>query len=58
MLKILSILPNNKTSFLAAQSAAEVVDVNAAVVDNAVPQGFTKLACAILVKVSKRTLKL
>ena len=38
------ILPNNKNIFMAAQSAAEVVDVNAAVVETrTVPQGFTSL---------------
>lgn len=38
------ILPNNKNIFMAAQSAAEVVDVNAAVVEiRTVPQGFTSL---------------
>lgn len=38
------ILPNNKNIFMAAQSAAEVVDINAAVVETrTVPQGFTSL---------------
>lgn len=38
------ILPNNKNIFMAAQSAAEVADVNAAVVETrTVPQGFTSL---------------
>ena len=38
------ILPNNKNIFMAAQSAAEVVDVNAAVVETrTVPQGLTSL---------------
>ena len=38
------ILPNNKNIFMAAQSATEVVDVNAAVVETrTVPQGFTSL---------------
>lgn len=38
------ILPNNKNIFMAAQLAAEVVDVNAAVVETrTVPQGFTSL---------------
>ena len=38
------ILPNNKNIFMAAQSAAEVVDANAAVVETrTVPQGFTSL---------------
>ena len=38
------ILPNNKNIFMAAQSAAEVVDVNAAVVETrTVPQGFRSL---------------
>ena len=38
------ILPNNKNIFMAAQSAAEVVDVNAAVIETrTVPQGFTSL---------------
>ena len=38
------ILPNNKNIFMAAQSAAEVVDVNAAVVETrTVPQGITSL---------------
>ncbi|MBM7643629.1 DAK2 domain-containing protein [Streptococcus loxodontisalivarius] len=38
------ILPNNKNIFMAAQSAAEVVEVNAAVVETrTVPQGFTSL---------------
>ena len=38
------ILPNNKNICMAAQSAAEVVDVNAAVVETrTVPQGFTSL---------------
>ena len=48
------ILPNNKNIFMAAQSAAEVVDVNAAVVETrTVPQGFTSLLALILAKVSK-----
>ncbi len=34
------ICPNNKNIFMAAQSAAEVVDVNAAVEARTVPQGF------------------
>lgn len=38
------ILPNNKNIFMAAQSAAEVVDIPAAVVETrTVPQGFTSL---------------
>ncbi|HEP1276295.1 TPA: DAK2 domain-containing protein [Streptococcus pyogenes] len=38
------ILPNNKNIFMAAQSAAEVVDIPAAVVaTRTVPQGFTSL---------------
>ncbi|HHJ7123432.1 TPA: DAK2 domain-containing protein [Streptococcus pyogenes] len=38
------ILPNNKNIFMAAQSAAEVVDIPAAVVATCtVPQGFTSL---------------
>ena len=38
------ILPNNKNIFMAAQSATEVVDVNAAVVETrTVPQGFRSL---------------
>ncbi|MGT2930375.1 DAK2 domain-containing protein [Streptococcus dentasini] len=38
------ILPNNKNIFMAAQSAAEVVDVPAAVVESrTVPQGLTSL---------------
>ncbi len=38
------ILPNNKNIFMAAQSAADVVDVPAAVVETrTVPQGFTSL---------------
>ncbi|WP_165618702.1 DAK2 domain-containing protein [Streptococcus pyogenes] len=38
------ILPNNKNIFMAAQSAAEVVDIPAAVVaTHTVPQGFTSL---------------
>lgn len=38
------ILPNNKNIFMAAQSAAEVVDIPAAVVETCtVPQGFTSL---------------
>ncbi|HFG8523638.1 TPA: DAK2 domain-containing protein [Streptococcus pyogenes] len=38
------ILPNNKNIFMAAQSAAEVVDISAAVVaTRTVPQGFTSL---------------
>jgi len=38
------ILPNNKNIFMAAQSAAEVVDIPAAVVETStVPQGFTSL---------------
>lgn len=38
------ILPNNKNIFMAAQSAAEVVDIPAAVVETrTIPQGFTSL---------------
>ncbi|MGT2888614.1 DAK2 domain-containing protein [Streptococcus didelphis] len=38
------ILPNNKNIFMAAQTAAEVVDIPAAVVETrTVPQGFTSL---------------
>lgn len=38
------ILPNNKNIFMAAQSAAEVVDIPAAVVEiRTIPQGFTSL---------------
>lgn len=38
------ILPNNKNIFMAAQSAADVVDVPAAVIETrTVPQGFTSL---------------
>lgn len=38
------ILPNNKNIFMAAQSAADVVDIPAAVVETrTVPQGFTSL---------------
>ncbi|VGQ46436.1 DAK2 domain-containing protein [Streptococcus pyogenes] len=38
------ILPNNKNIFMAAQSAAEVVDIPAAIVaTRTVPQGFTSL---------------
>jgi len=38
------ILPNNKNIFMAAQSAAEVVEIPAAVVETrTVPQGFTSL---------------
>ncbi|MGG6795906.1 UNVERIFIED_CONTAM: DAK2 domain-containing protein [Streptococcus canis] len=38
------ILPNNKNIFMAAQSAAEVVDIPATVVETrTVPQGFTSL---------------
>ncbi|EFM34121.1 DAK2 domain-containing protein [Streptococcus pyogenes] len=38
------ILPNNKNIFMAAQSAAEVVDIPAAVVaTRTIPQGFTSL---------------
>lgn len=38
------ILPNNKNIFMAAQSAAEVVDIPAAVIETrTVPQGFTSL---------------
>nr|WP_207927444.1 DAK2 domain-containing protein [Streptococcus catagoni] len=42
--KNIIILPNNKNIFMAAQSAAEVVDIPAAVVETkTVPQGFTSL---------------
>ncbi|MGT2908032.1 DAK2 domain-containing protein [Streptococcus dentiloxodontae] len=42
--KNIIILPNNKNIFMAAQSAAEVVEVNAAVVETrTIPQGFTSL---------------
>ncbi|MGT2959357.1 hypothetical protein A9Q68_10240 [Streptococcus bovimastitidis] len=38
------ILPNNKNIFMAAQSAADVVDIPAAVIETkTVPQGFTSL---------------
>ncbi len=44
---------------MAAQSAASVVDVNAAVVETrTVPQGFTLARFLILAKVSKLMLKL
>ena len=53
------ILPNNKNIFMSAQSAAEVVDANAAVVETrTVPQGFTSCSLSILAKVSKLMLKL
>ena len=42
--KNIIILPNNKNIFMAAQSAADVVDVPAAVVETrTIPQGFTSL---------------
>ncbi|EHJ52484.1 DAK2 domain-containing protein [Streptococcus macacae] len=42
--KNIIILPNNKNIFMAAQSAADVVDVPAAVIETkTVPQGFTAL---------------
>ncbi|MFC3931660.1 DAK2 domain-containing protein [Streptococcus dentapri] len=42
--KNIIILPNNKNIFLAAQSAAEVVDIPAAVIESrTVPQGLTSL---------------
>lgn len=42
--KNIIILPNNKNIFMAAQSAADVVDVPAAVIETrTIPQGFTSL---------------
>lgn len=42
--KNIIILPNNKNIFMAAQSAADVIDVPAAVVETrTIPQGFTSL---------------
>lgn len=53
------ILPNNKNIFMAAQSAAEVVDVNAALLKR-VQYHKALQACLLLIlaKVSKRMLKL